>query len=103
MKASPFPLLPKISFACVLLLISIGALTPTPAQDLDNVSITGRVVDQNGAIIPGASMTAILGKTGLGRTVKIDSEGRYSIRQLEPGIYTLRISATSFEQQERQK
>ena len=30
------------------------------AQDLDEVTISGRVADQNGAIIPGATVTAIL-------------------------------------------
>ena len=55
------------------------------AQDLDNVTITGRVLDQNGAIIPGATIEAILVKTGATRTTVTDDEGRYRIIQLEPG------------------
>jgi hypothetical protein len=82
-------------FACVLV-AGCGAVIPTRAQDLDTVSIAGRVVDQNGAIIADASITAVLNKTRLSRTVKLDSEGRYRIGQLEPGIYTLRVSAIGF-------
>ena len=50
------------------------------AQDLDTVTIFGKVVDQNGAVIPGALIKA---KT---RTVTTDEQGRYRLIQLEPGI-----------------
>ena len=66
------------------------------AQNLDNVIIGGRVVDQNGAVIPGASVTALLAKTGSRRTAVTDTEGRYRILQLEPGTYVLRASAEGF-------
>jgi len=71
------------------------------AQDLDNVTISGRVVDQNGGVVLGATVEAILVKTGAARTVVTDGDGRYLIIQLEPGIYNLRVSATGFALQER--
>jgi hypothetical protein len=71
------------------------------AQDLDNVNITGKVVDQNGAVIPGAAVEAILVKTGAARKVVSDGEGRYHIVQLEPGIYNLRTSSSGFAAQEK--
>ena len=37
------------------------------AQDLDNVTISGRVTDQNSAVIPGAIVTATLVATKAGR------------------------------------
>jgi hypothetical protein len=66
------------------------------AQDLDNITITGKVVDQNGAVIPGASIEAILVKTGAARKVVADSDGRYHIIQLEPGVYNLRAASAGF-------
>src|SRR6185436_6282736 len=70
-------------------------------QDLDNVTITGKVIDQNGAAIPGASVEAVLVKTGAARKVVVDAEGRYHIVQLEPGVYNLRASSPGFAPQER--
>ena len=87
-------LLSSLFLICV---ISISAF----AQDLDNVTITGRVLDPNNAIIPGATIEATLVRTGATRTTVTDDDGRYRIIQLEPGIYTLRASFTGFATQEK--
>ncbi|HUS10212.1 MAG TPA: carboxypeptidase regulatory-like domain-containing protein [Pyrinomonadaceae bacterium] len=83
-----------------LLLLNGGVIEQVSAQDLDNVTITGRVLDQNGAIIPGATIQAVLVKTTATRTTVADDEGRYRISQLEPGRYNLRASSTGFATQE---
>ena len=70
------------------------------AQDLDTVTISGRVMDQNGAVLPGAELQATLIKTSLKRTTTTDAEGRYRLIQLEPGIYVLRVSFPGFAAQE---
>src|SRR5215217_3700801 len=70
------------------------------AQDLDTVTIAGRVMDQNGAVVPGAEVQATLVKTRLKRTTTTDVEGRYHLIQLEPGIYVLRVSFPGFAAQE---
>jgi len=70
------------------------------AQDLDTVTISGRIVDQNGAVIPGAEIQAKLIKTGLARTTTSDAEGRFRLIQLEPGTYIIRVSSPGFAAQE---
>src|ERR1043165_8448081 len=70
------------------------------AQDLDTVTIAGRIMDQTGAVIPGAEIQAKLIKTGLTRTTTSDNEGRYRLIQLEPGTYTIRVSVLGFAPQE---
>ena len=80
----------------MLVCLTLSLLAPAAAQDLDNVTITGRVLDQNGAVIPGSTIEAILVKTGVMRTTVADDEGRYRVIQLEPGIYTLRATSTGF-------
>src|SRR6185503_12005059 len=70
------------------------------AQDLDTVTISGRVMDQNGAVLPGAEVQATLIKTSLKRSTTTDAEGRYRLIQLEPGIYLVRISFPGFAAQE---
>jgi hypothetical protein len=71
------------------------------AQDLDEVTISGRVADQNGAIIPGATVTATLVGENIERTVTADEEGRFRIIELKPGIYNLRATAANFGAQEK--
>src|ERR1041385_3173332 len=75
-------------------------LQPIQAQDLDTVTISGRVMDQNGAVVPGAEVQVTLIKTDRKRTISTDGEGRYRLIQLEPGTYTVRVSFPGFAVQE---
>ncbi len=84
------------------LIISLATFNLAAAQDLDNVTISGRVFDQNGAVIPGSTLMAVLVKTGVTRLTKTDDTGRYRLSQLEPGVYALRVSADGFAAQEKQ-
>ena len=70
------------------------------AQDLDTVTIFGRVMDQNAAVLPGAEVVAKLVKTGQKRTTTSDAEGRYRLIQLEPGTYVIHVSYPGFASQE---
>jgi hypothetical protein len=70
------------------------------AQDLDTVTISGRVMDQNEAVISGAEVQVTLIKTDRKRTITTDGEGRYRLIQLEPGTYTVRVSFPGFAVQE---
>lgn len=88
-------------YILAIALLQIALAMMTAAQDLDTVTITGRVTDQNGAIIPGATVEAVLVKTGLTRATTANDEGRYRLIQLEPGTYTLRFSASGFATQEK--
>src|SRR2546421_8178826 len=81
----------------LLCLASVAAF----AQDLDNVTITGRVMDQNGAVIPGTTVTATLAKNKVERTVTADADGRYRIIQLAPGIYSVKAAFTNFATEEK--
>ena len=85
----------------LLMLAVCFASAGAAAQDLDNVTISGKVTDQTGAIIPGASVTATLVKTKAERTVVANDEGRYKLIQLEPGIYTVKASFTNFAAEEK--
>jgi hypothetical protein len=65
-------------------------------QDLDDVIISGKVTDQNGAIVVGATVTATLVDTGVERSVVTDENGRYRLIELSPGKYSVRVAANSF-------
>ncbi|MDQ2974222.1 MAG: TonB-dependent receptor [Acidobacteriota bacterium] len=88
---------------CLLLCVKLAEPAQVLGQDLDNVTITGRVVDQNAAVIPGATVEAVLVKTGATRTVLTDADGRYRLIQLEPGAYNVKISCSGFAPEERKE
>jgi hypothetical protein len=76
-------------------------VTAALAQDLDDVSIVGRIADQNGASIVGAKVTVRHAATGVERVAPVDGEGRYRLVELAPGAYTARASAAGFATEER--
>ncbi|HYX30950.1 MAG TPA: TonB-dependent receptor, partial [Pyrinomonadaceae bacterium] len=89
--------LERASLISSLLLLVCFAGATVVAQDLDNVTITGKVTDQNGAVIPGATVTLTLTNTTIERTAVSDGDGNYKIIQLAPGKYNLKASANSFQ------
>lgn len=70
------------------------------AQDLDTVTVSGRVTDTNGLAVVGATVMATLTETGEQRTVTSDDDGRYRIVNLKPGTYKISIVNAGFGKQE---
>ena len=98
MKSIFRSLLPAFLFIFFCL---INLSVPTLAQDLDEVTISGKVFDPNNAAVAGATVTATLISTGVERTVTADEEGRYRIVELQPGIYSVKASMQGFGSQEK--
>ena len=69
-------------------------------QDLDDVTITGKLTDSNGLAVVGATVTATSAETGEVRTVTSDDEGLYKIVKLKPGTYKIKVTASGFGPQE---
>ena len=59
-------------------------------------TISGNVTDSAGAVVPGASVTALNTATGVSRVVSSNGEGLYLIQDLQPGTYTVTITAGGF-------
>lgn len=79
-----------------LLLATIFLLTGTALAQVTTADITGRVLDQNGASVPNATVTVRNTGSGQTRTVQTDDDGDYNITQLPPGRYEITAEATSF-------
>ncbi len=86
-------LAPVIVFVCLFV---CACATVGFAQDLDNVTISGKVADSNNAPIVGATVTATLVTNNIERTVTSDEDGRYRIVGLRPGLYKVRASSGGF-------
>jgi hypothetical protein len=70
------------------------------AQDLDDVTIAGRIVDSNKQSIAGATVSVTSAESGAERVATTDDNGAYRFIKLKPGIYKVKVSATGFGSQE---
>jgi len=61
-----------------------------------NATLQGRVIDQNGAVVHGAKITARHDKTGVERTGESDDHGNYQIAALVVGTYRIDVRAEGF-------
>lgn len=82
------------SFASVLVLFAASMMAF--AQDLDDVTISGKVLDTNGLAIVGANVTATEINTGVDRTAVTDGDGQYRLIKLKPGTYKIKAVASGF-------
>ncbi len=78
---------------CLLFAFSATAIF---AQATATAELRGRVLDPNGAAVPGATVTATNNSKGTTRTVTTDSDGNYVILSLPPSIYTVKVNASGF-------
>lgn len=87
------------ALACALLQ-SAGALLPRTvwAQETVNQgSISGRVMDAQGAVVPGATVTVRQTNTNQVVEASADSEGRFRFPYLRLGPYELKVTLQGFE------
>jgi carboxypeptidase family protein/TonB-dependent receptor-like protein len=68
-----------------------------PAFAQFNASIQGTVTDASGAVIPNATVKATNQETGVSSSTQTTGAGVYRLAGLPPGIYTVMVSATSFQ------
>src|SRR5437870_9647554 len=59
-------------------------------------TFNGRVVDQGGGVIPGATVTATSTATGVTRATTTNENGLYSIPALPAGAYVLKAENAGF-------
>lgn len=85
-----------IIFCTAALIISLLAGIPLFAQ-YTTASLSGRVEDPSGAVIPGASVTVKNINTGRTRSAETGDQGRYSFPALPVGTYELSVEKTGFQ------
>lgn len=92
MKSVPFKKLRSLAGVFALLF-----LLPFQANSqVTTAEVTGRVLDQNGAAVAGATVTATNTGTRLSRTSTTNEEGTFTITQLPPGRYEISVEAQNF-------
>jgi len=91
-------------FLSVLLMLVVGTclnlvITPTALRAQVSVStgsLSGTVVDQQGAAVPNAKITISSKESGFNQTLLTNSDGFYTAGSLSPGNYSIKVEAPNF-------
>lgn len=94
-RSSNRPFCPRHA-ALPLILWAVVSL-PSAAQETTSAGIVGQVVDSSKAGVPGAQVTVVNLGTTATRVVQTDGEGGFSVPNLAPALYEVRIERQGFQ------
>ena len=84
----------------LMIVLALVVATTGYTQNI-NGSLAGRVVDQQGAVVPNASVIASDLTQKLNVTTKTNDQGTFVLAGLRPGNYSLRVEAAGFKKLDR--
>jgi hypothetical protein len=90
----------KTLVVLVFALLLALAAGPARAQSVTG-TISGTVTDEQGQVLPGATVTVVNERTREARVVASDARGGFQVSALEPGTYTVRVEMANFRTAER--
>lgn len=88
--------LARLTVGVVLALAAVLGLAPAGRGQVTSGTIFGAVQDSSGALIPNATITATEPNKGVTRTTTSSSNGTFSIPNLLPGTYSVRVESAGF-------
>jgi hypothetical protein len=80
----------------LLCLCALALLVGTTFAQTGTSRITGTVTDPQGAVLPGAKVTAKNEATGVAYSAQTNSAGAFSFESLPVGNYEIRVEAQGF-------
>ncbi len=85
----------RVRFLSLVVIIALAMVPVALSQGIGG-SISGRVVDQQKAVVAGASVRILNKATNQARIVSTDGEGNYEARELPPGLYDVIVEQAGF-------
>src|SRR5579859_5200890 len=79
---------------CFLLVLAACCIAAS-GQSATSATIVGQITDAQGAVVPNLTVTATNDATGIAHTVKTTASGDYTIPNLPPGVYTVKVTGGS--------
>ena len=91
----------KLITGILSVLVIAAVMAPSMmAQSLVSGDLTGTVTDPSGAVVSGATVTMKSDATGASRTATTGANGTYRFSLLQPGTYTVSVTAPGFSKSE---
>jgi hypothetical protein len=84
----------------VVCLLALLVSAPAAAQSVTG-TISGRVLDESGDVVPGATVTIVNEHSADSRAGVSDAQGAFRFTLVPPGTYTVRVELTGFRTFER--
>src|SRR5437773_9596725 len=82
---------------CMTMLFLIFAAVPAfPQSPSTGAQLSGTILDPNGAVVPGATVTLRSDTTGVDQSTTADASGQYAFLLVPAGQYTLTVAAAGF-------
>jgi hypothetical protein len=76
-------------------IIMLTVVAPSFGQET-RATLGGKVVDPNGEVIPGATVTVTADETGVKQTTMTNGEGNWRVQFLLPGPYSFTVEVLGF-------
>ena len=83
----------------ILLAAGLSLLVAMPVVAQSTATLQGTVTDAQGAVVPGATVSARQTATGVERSTVTDTRGYYQIPSLSPGVFRVQVTAPGFQTQ----
>lgn len=100
--AGPAARFMPVMLVCLCIILCGGLLPARAQQAINSATLSGQVEDAGGAVIAGATVTALNLEQNQTWTATTDRQGRYRFFYLPVGSYQLKLERTGFATVERQ-
>jgi outer membrane receptor protein involved in Fe transport len=77
-------------------LLALTVLFSGAMAQTETGQIAGKISDPNGAVVSGATVTIKSPARGLTRTTTTNSDGAFTVTNLQPGVYDIQVKASGF-------
>jgi len=86
----------EVGYAVLLVLCCLVLFLPAATAQQNTADIVGTVTDSSGAVVPGATVTALNAGTNVSHTATTSGSGDYIFAGLQVGSYSVKVEATGF-------
>jgi hypothetical protein len=90
------PVFLRVVFSSILLLVLVSANSSLATAQSPTATLTGTVMDENHAVIPGVNIAVINIAQGFQRSAVTDGNGAFVVPLLSPGNYTVKAEREGF-------
>lgn len=91
----------RVLAACAVALVVASSSALAAQESINHASVSGRVSDSQGAMVPGATVTARQVETDVSSSVVSDAGGRFRFPYLRVGTYDLTVQLSGFAEARR--